>query len=123
MADLKNIDADTLIQAIRGAAEEYKAAIDRRAQEAVGEVEEAARALRLLPLTVSDLLACAEVVFVREINSRDIAPYSQEAKQMTVVLQFESNNSVLMCDYDRRPNVRPGRYRAVFALIPIGEKK
>jgi hypothetical protein len=123
MADLKNIDADVLTQTIRKAAEESKAEIDRRVQAALTEVEETARAWTSLPPTISDLIATAEVVLVRELGPSDVAPYRTEANQMNVLLQFDGANGQSMCEWERRPHIKPGRYRAIFVLLPIGEKK
>ena len=122
MADIKNIDADVLTQSIRQAAEEAKSEIDRRAARAIADVEETSRALTSMPTTTSDLIATAEVVLVREFAAGQLNPYGHD-RQMNVMLATDGNNHHSMCEWDRRPNVRNGRYRAIFVLLPLGPKK
>jgi hypothetical protein len=122
MADIKNIDADVLTQSIRHAAEEAKSEIDRLAARAIADVEQTSRALTSLPTTTSDLIATADVVLVREFSEGELNPYGHD-RQINVVLATDGNNHYPMCEWDRRPNVRNGRYRAIFVLLPLGPKK
>lgn len=117
MPNLK-IDVEALKKTIRSEAERAIERLEMMAKGCIDEVQQAASASKAMPASASDLIASAEVCLVADVNTGQFPP---RERRLQVTIDLEGGNSLQMAsyDYERRPMIAEGRYRAIFVLIPI----
>lgn len=121
MANLKSLDIKDLEKSIHDAEDRSLQAVKSVAKEALECIREAAAALQAMPHATADLVVNAEIFLVKEI---EVPRYNTES-EVSVHVGLSNCNGVQMTGHGEmpRPVVKAGRYRAMFVLVALDEKK
>jgi hypothetical protein len=118
MADLKMTE-ERAVAAVRARAESAIADVRREAEEQEAAMRTAASTLRdLAGKSASDLLALATMAAVSDITMTSNYGGDPGPTVQQVVIHTE-RGSKSVGDGNLNANVRPGRYRALFLLLPL----
>jgi hypothetical protein len=121
MADLKEINEDAILHAIAQTEADAHERIARAAQQAAEEVKQVVAARATLPARSMDLLQDAAVAEVDEIDLSRHSHYDngREIEIGAYLTLNGSQHSISAGNSNQRAHVKPGRYRALFFLLPL----
>lgn len=123
MADLKTLDAKKITERFADKADEFQHDLQRAARNAIDEVRLVAATLKELPPSSSELLTQAVVARTMEIDVKlaELSIGGEPREPPTVGQVRISNLARGWGDYvmDGKDVIAPGKYRALFFLVPV----
>lgn len=122
MADMKRIDADTLVATVQRAAESAKSSVEHAAEEAIAAIRDVSAAqVALSGKTAGDLVANATIAHVREVTV-DRGYASDGRAQFNGASVIVGSQTFYTNVNNGEPEwIKPGKYRALFLLLKVDE--